>query len=304
MTAPVLESYPVIAIHAEWVLEDEAMGSKQKFWYRESDDVPPWLFKYPQENTGQHWSEKIAAEIADALEILHARVELATFEGVRGSATESFARDGRELFHGNQILAGKTLGYDPSRKFRQSDHTLSNIFAALDGVFRTPEMAQAAKERIAEYLVLDGLIGNTDRHHENWGILRKRNPKGWTGMVAPSFDHASSLGRELVDEGPGKSRQRILAEGRVGQYSEKASGAIYWEATDRRGVSPLELVRRAAQTWPRTFRRALQMLDKLEEEGLRGIVAQVPAGWMSEISRSFVVELTCYNLKQLRMNAS
>ena len=160
-----------------------------------------------------------------------------------------------------------------------------------------------AKERMAEYLVLDAVIGNTDRHHENWGILRKRMPKGWTGMVAPSFDHASSLGRELLDEGPGRSRQRILAEGRIGQYAEKAPGAIYWDWTDRRGVSPLELVRRGAEAHPETFTRALQMLDKLKEEDLRGIVGRVPAGWMSETSRIFVVELTCYNLKQLRMIA-
>ncbi len=296
-------TYPIITIQPEWVLGEEAMGSKEKFWFRESDDTPECLFKYPQENTGQHWSEKIAAELAGALEILHARVELAVFQNVQGSATESFAREGRELFHGNQILAGTTLGYDPTQKFKQSDHTLSNIFSALDRVFKSPETARTAKERMAEYLVLDAVIGNTDRHHENWGILRKRMPKGWTGMVAPSFDHASSLGRELLDEGPGRSRQRILAEGRIGQYAEKAPGAIYWDWTDRRGVSPLELVRRGAEAHPETFTRALQMLDKLKEEDLRGIVGRVPAGWMSETSRIFVVELTCYNLKQLRMIA-
>lgn len=120
-------------------------------------------------------------------------------------------------------------------------------------------------------------------------------------MVAPSFDHASSLGRELLDEGLGRTRQRILTEGRIGQYAEKAPGAIYWESTDRRGVSPLELIRRAAQTHPETFQRALDVLDKLQEEDLRGIVGRIPAGWMSELSRFFAVELTCYNLKQLRM---
>lgn len=127
---------------------------------------------------------------------------------------------------------------------------------------------------------------------------------GFAGMVAPSFDHASSLGRELRDEGMGKSRQRILAEGRIGQYAEKAPGAIYWEPTDPRGVSPLELVRRAYQKYPETFDNALQLLDKLDKEGLRGIVDRVPVGWMSETSRSFAVELMCYNLQQLRKIAS
>jgi hypothetical protein len=178
MTARGSSAYPILTIQPESILGNEAMGSKEKFWFREQENTPQCLFKYPQENTGQHWAEKIAAEVAGELEILHARVELATFMEVKGSATESFAREGRELYHGNQILAGKTLGYDPSRKFRQSDHTLSNIFSALDAVFKTPEMARAAKERIAEYLVLDALIGNTDRHHETGEYFASAIQKG------------------------------------------------------------------------------------------------------------------------------
>ncbi len=245
MTDAAHAPYPVIEIHPDWVLEEEAMGSKEKFWFRE-DDGPDWLFKFPQANTGQHWAEKITAEVADALDILHAPVKLALFQGVQGSATESFARDGRELFHGNQVLAGQLLDYDPGKQFRQSDHTLDNIFAALDRVFSSLDAARWAKERLADYLVLDALIGNTDRHHENWGILRKRTPSGWTGMVAPTFDHASSLGRELLDDGTGKCRRRILEEGRLPRYAEKAPGAIYWNSSDRKGISPLDLVRRAS----------------------------------------------------------
>lgn len=291
--------YPIITIQPSWVLEQEAMGSKAKFWFRESNDTPDWLFKYPQANTGQHWAEKIAAEIADALNVLHARVELAIFQGVQGSATESFAPEGRELFHGNQVLAGTLLGYDRLKRFRQSDHTLSSILAALDGFFRSPESARAAKERIAEYLVLDALIGNTDRHHENWGILRESLTGGSTDMVAPSFDHASSLGRELQDEGTGRSRRRILSEDGVGRYAERGSGAIYWDPADRRGVSPLELIRRAAAIHPE-FRRALSQLDWVKEESLERIVERVPPDWMSDTARSFAVELLRYSLKELR----
>jgi hypothetical protein len=236
------------------------------------------------------------------LEILHGRVELAIFENVQGSATESFAREG-ELFHGNQVLAGKVLGYDPAKRFRQSSHTLANIFSALEQVFRAPEGVRAAKEQIAQYLVLDALIANTDRHHENWGILRKRTVDGWTDIVAPSFDHASSLGRELVDESTGKCRHRILAENRIGQYTESAPGAIYWDPSDKRAISPLELVRRAAALHPNLFRRAFASLDKLKKESLERIVKRVPPGWMSDIARHFAIELTCYNLKQLNETA-
>lgn len=296
---PAGDFYPILTVQPEWVLEEEAMGSKQKFWFRQ-DQNADWLFKYPQPNTGQHWAEKIAAEIAEELEILHAKVDLASFAGVQGSATESFAREGRELYHGNQLLAGQVLGYDPARRFRQSNHTLANIFLALDRVFRRRETALSAKQRIAEYLVLDALIGNTDRHHENWGILVKRTPSGLTGMIAPSFDHASSLGRELLDEGMGKSRARILAEKRIGQYAENARGAIYWDPDDRRALSPLDLVRRAVGFYTDLFRPAFAGLDKLKRETLERIVARVPPGWMSDVARQFAIELTCYNFQRLK----
>ena len=294
-TAP----YPILEIQPDWVRESEAMGSKDKFWYRDGDG-PDWLFKFPQPNTGQHWSEKIAAEVADGLDILHAQVELAVFQGVRGSATASFARDDREVYYGNQVLAGHVLGYDPGKQFRQSDHTLDNIFLALERVFLAPEAARWAKERLADYLVLDALIGNTDRHHENWGILRKKTERGWQGMLAPTFDHASSLGRELVDDSAGKCRRRLLAEGRLAQYAEKAPGAIFWQVTDKHGISPLELVRRAAGLHPELFAPALKRLEKLDRARLHMIVTRVPEDWMSELARDFAVTLMCYTLNQLK----
>ena len=98
------------------------MGSKPKFWYRPSDQEAPWLFKYPQAATGQHWAEKIAAEIANSLHIPHAVVELAEFGESQGSVSKSFARGGRHLVHGNELLAA-FMPYDSKKRFGQSAHT-------------------------------------------------------------------------------------------------------------------------------------------------------------------------------------
>ena len=292
--------YPVFEVRPEWVLEPEAMGSKEKFWYRSDPAKPPLLFKFPQPSTGQHWAEKIAAEIAATMDVTHAVVELASFQGTQGSASQSFAVDGWNLFHGNQMLAGKVIGYDPAIRFRQSDHTLSNILLALDRTFTKPEGKQKNKARLAEYLVFDALIGNTDRHHENWGILRRQTVDRWTGMLAPTFDHASSLGRELLDEGAGKSRKRLLAEKRVPAYAEKAAGAIYWDASDRRGLSPLELVRRAVPAYTDLFKTALLKLGKLDRGLFQSILDRVPADWMSSLAREFTIAFVCYNMEELR----
>ena len=288
--------FGVKEVKHEWRLDSEEMGSKEKFWYRHPhDNESDWLFKYPRLNTGEHWAEKIAAEVADLLNIRHATVELAIFVDAHGSATESFLNEGWELVHGNQLLEWVIRGYEAGIRFGQSNHTLKNIWQVMDKVFIESEAQTRGKVRIAECLVLDALIGNTDRHHENWGILRQRSGGGWEGYLAPSYDHASSLGRELQDE----RRDRFLAENRVGVYVEKGHGAIYWSEEDERGPSPLELVRRAARNFPDIFRPALENLERLDEKSLSELVDRVPSNWMSPSARKFAIAQMRYSIEQL-----
>jgi hypothetical protein len=292
---------PISEIQPAWVLEPEALGSKEKFWYRPGPEGRNWLFKFPQVNTGQHWAEKVAAGIADLLQIQHARVEFAVFQGTQGSASESFiTRDKRaDLVHGNEVLAGQVVGYDPRRRFRQADHTFSNILTAIGGAFLggAPPKILAT---LGGYLVLDAVIGNTDRHHENWAFLAWSSQDKRMAVMAPSFDHASSLGRELLDEGPKKCRKRLLAETRVGRYSEHAHGAIFWQSTDKHGLSPLELVRRGVRERPEMFLGAIQKACALRREQIAAIVERVPADWMSPLARDFAIALAEYNVQQLR----
>ena len=294
------KQYPIFEVQPEWVLEPEVLGSKEKFWYRRSQDEKEWLFKYPQPDTGQHWAEKVAEQIALALGVLHGKVELAIFQGTRGSVTESFVSKGENLFHGNQILAGKVFGYNPRKEFHQADHTLENIFTALQNTFSEESGQERAKRTLARYFILDALIGNTDRHHENWAILAIKGPDKWGGRMAPSFDHASSLGRELRDEGPKKSRARLLSEKRIGSYSEKARGAIFEKNTDSHGLSPLDLVRKGLEQYPLYFKPALTIAKRLSREKVVEIVSKDPDGWMTKITRKFTVDFVCYNSIKLK----
>lgn len=291
------DPYPIIEVKREWAIAPEDMGSKEKFWYLHSNvEKELWLFKYPHSDSGEHWAEKIAAEVANLLEIPHARVELGIFEKNRGSVTKSFTQEDRNLILGNQMLAGTLHNYDYSKKRHHSSHTLANIWKAMDRVFEIPETAERAKRRIAEYLVLDAVIGNVDRHHENWGILWWRMDAHWAGFIAPSFDHASSLGRELKDT----KRNLKLAENGIGAYVEKGRGKICWSEDDQYGPSPLELVRRASRQYPEHFRPALRKLENLDKKYLNDLVNRVPGDWMSPSAKEFAIALICYSLEQLQ----
>ena len=164
-------------VHPHWDTEPEQMGTKDKFWFRDPDDPLQcdWLFKFPTENTGRHWAEKIAYEIARKMRILAPRVELSQYcveghEASRGSAARSFS-SGYELYHGNQVLAGMHDTYDPERTFGQSMHTIQRIFESMR-VFESDDYAERCRLRLAEYLVLDAVIGNVDRH--DYGLPHDR----------------------------------------------------------------------------------------------------------------------------------
>ena len=279
----------------------EPMGSKKKFWYRDRKGAW-WLFKYPRGTSGEHWAEKVAAEVAGRLGVPHCSVELAIFDGNPGTVSQSFVdeRQGEKLFLGNQALDETVSEYDPNMSMRQLDYSLENILRALDEKTDDPN---DSKRQFAEYLVLDAVIGNTDRHHENWGILRTRieTSPGWTRTLDPSFDHASSLGRELSDE----KRDMRLCENRIGHYAERGSRGkrgrgIHWSSSDERAPSPLELVRLAAHGEPDLFRPAISRLEKLDDDSLREIVNRVPDDWMSSAAREFAIALMRYNVTTMR----
>lgn len=293
-----LESYRVIEVEPEPAFDPdsiESLGSKEKFWFQLPDDRSgtDWLFKFPRPNTGEHWAEKIAAEAAGLLGISCARVELADCQGIRGSVTESFTTAGKVLVHGNELLEILVQDYDPEKRYYQSRHTLGNILEILEAL---ADYGPDCRPQFAEYLLLDAIIGNTDRHHENWGWLINIADDDWSSELAPSFDHASSLGRELTEV----RRDRILTENRVGAYAERGRGGIYWSEQDSRSPSPLELMRRAVGTYPDFFRPGLAKLSILDEDNILTIINRIPPGWMTDSERSFAIMLMRYNLEQLR----
>lgn len=283
------DQYPVrnvSSVEPEWV---EQMGSKPKFWFRWPEDAQhAWLFKFSREGTGEDWAEKIAAELASTLQIPAATVELAVFGERRGSISRSFVqrRDGWDLIHGNELLVRDVPGYRREVVFHQSEHTLEHILTVLRPLFTDPSQRRIQFEQLAGYLVLDALIGNTDRHHENWGVLRRTRGDGSVeDRLAPSFDHASSLGRNV----PPEERTRRLREGSIGDYALRGKGGIFLTARDRRGANPLELVRRTVPEMREAFQPWLDRLRALSADEIHSIIERVPEAVMDPLAKRFTV---------------
>ncbi len=111
----------------------EPLGSKQKLWFRDlRAQLPRVLFKYNRAGTGEDWSEKIAAELAQLLGLPHSAVELASFEGHRGAALFDFTENGRiALVHGNELLEIIVPDYPKEQGYRAVQHTVAAVATVL-----------------------------------------------------------------------------------------------------------------------------------------------------------------------------
>ncbi|HSD37873.1 MAG TPA: HipA domain-containing protein [Rhodocyclaceae bacterium] len=295
--------FSILQINSNSVVDDEQLGSKDKFWFELEGQF--WLFKEARTIqtaggsrvvTGEDWAEKAAAEIAAQIGVNAARVELAEYEGLRGSASLNFMPVDRttHLEHGNEVLGGRVLDYDPDKKQKQSDHTIDNIVAAIQTMVSGAE-STTLLSALAGYLVLDALICNTDRHHENWGLFWKTMSteaamEDWETSIpvrayvaAPTFDHASSLGRELLDE----KRRRIIDQGRIEAYVRKGRGGVYRRTTDSHGENPLQLVEFAARRYPDFFMPALGSISAVPLRTLQGVFDEIPDTRISATGREF-----------------
>lgn len=282
-------AYDIVSIPEDAREDTEQLGSKPKFWV--TLDGERWLFKEARENTGEDWAEKVAAELAKALGFSAADVELAEYCGRRGCISRSFVDlpAGEALVHGNEILAFHVTGYDRSKTFRQSDHTLANVVSAIRSLFGNTPFTTTMLAALASYIVLDALIGNTDRHHENWGLLVRPQKDGRRVLIqaAPSFDHASSLGRELLDA----RRDELLRDGKVPRYISRGRGGIFDSANDAHGANPLRLVESAAVEYPLYFRSALNAAAGLAEVAIRDAVQAVPDTRASDSAKRFALAM-------------
>ena len=293
------EPFPILEVASAMRSDVEQLGSKPKFWFKHEGEN--WLFKEARENTGEDWAEKVASEIAALLGLPTHHTELAVWEGKRGCAVRSFIRsDQSVLVHGNELLGGLITGYDKEKERGQSDHTFVNIVQVLETVFPLEKDRRVAAMRMAGYLVLDALVGNTDRHHQNWGVLLERKEQtgqqaAFSLQLAPTFDHASSLGRELTDE----ARERHLHEGTIARYIRKGRGGIFEDGHSKHGMSPIALAQMLARRYPEFFKPWQARVRDLPEAVCAKLLRRIPDERISESGRGFALALLSAGRKML-----
>lgn len=306
--------FPIISVPENARDSVEQMGSKKKFWYKDMA-LGRCLYKIARPNTGEDWSEKIAEQLANLLALPHAAYELAAWqdplsgEETRGVVTPTLVPVGRSLIHGNELLVAHVRGYPSTEEapnYGLRNHTLDAVMALIQQMaaglppdWEAPAGIEEPADLFLGYLFLDAWIGNTDRHHENWAYIELGHGCETPLYLAPTFDHASCLGRNESDA----NRERRLytrdAGSSVKSYAAKARSALYGTETDSKPLPVVEAFRRAAAIRPQAAHVWLERLGQVTSEEIATLFERVPPSRLSSLASEFAQEMLRENTRTL-----
>ena len=275
--------FPVIVVPADAAESIETIGSKKKFWFQHPD-LGRCLYKVARPDTGEDWSEKVAEQACALLGLPHAQYEMASWydtntgENTRGVLSPTLVPEQERLILGNELLVANTKGYptaDEVPTYGLKQYTLDaaltligTIEAGLPPGWEAPPEVASPLYLFVGYLLLDAWIGNTDRHHENWAFIEQGVSLTDCALVrylAPTFDHASCLGRNENDDNREKRLYGQDARYSVAAYAAKARSALYGTVTDRKPLTVSEAFRKAAQMRPRAAGMWVSRLENIAD---------------------------------------
>lgn len=127
--------------------------------------------KEGKDYTFEFWSEIIAAELGKLLGFNILDYDLAIYGDVAGCICKSMiAPDYEELIEVAKYLQAFSPNYNPTIKEHQTWYTFQLIENSLERVKQ-----KGAMNAVVEVMVLDALIGNSDRHQENMAFISTRH---------------------------------------------------------------------------------------------------------------------------------
>ncbi|MEX0802832.1 MAG: phosphatidylinositol kinase [Candidatus Binatia bacterium] len=297
--------YPIITVPDEAGDILEQLGTKPKFWFSNAESR--YLFKLnrsqAEDATGEDWSEKVASELCDLLGLPHAQYEFATWKGQHGIASLSFVPPGGRLVAGNEVLVRLDKGYPKEEFYKVRQHTLRLVLSIIRRDIIQPPLnwhsftnVESAVDVFVGYLMLDAWIANQDRHHENWGFIVSSERRI---HLAPTFDHASSLGWNETDSTRLERLTTKDARRAIAWYVEKALSALFSSPASSKPMATLDVFKEAARLRPPAAKAWLDRLSQISDDNVRGIFDQIPVDRISDAGRRFAMKMLGLNQKRL-----
>jgi hypothetical protein len=175
--------------YSTWEIYDgahEGSGRSEKIWLKNPTTKQIGLFKYKKDTeTKDHVSEKIASDLGKILELPCAKVEIGTYKKHEGSMSYLINKSNEVLIEGIWLINQVYPNYSAEEMY---DSSLDEYYS-IHMLVKSIEKYGLLKE-LLKMLIFDYLIGNSDRHQNNWAIIN--NGDGGYEF-SPLYDNSSSL---------------------------------------------------------------------------------------------------------------
>lgn len=282
--------------------EYEYLGSKEKFWFYDKERKQNGLFKIGRHNTGENWTEYVSSQLAKLINLPAVDYQLAIWKEKTGTVCYSMNGE-NQLLLGNIILSAYSAypnHHTTTRFLKVPEYTLQLVLECnshsklqLPIGYKADSEISKALHIFIGYLLFDTWIGNTDRHHENWAWILHNTEN--TFHLAPSFDHASSLGRELTDAlKANKMKTKDLGQN-IFTYSKKARTPFFGDARQSKPLTTHEIAEILFLQFHDAVKNWVLKIQDVSDKQIDDIIASVPSKPISDISIDFVKQLLYLN---------
>lgn len=245
-----------------------------------------YLFKlssprYPEE----FWAEIIAYRLGTKMDIdiPPAFVAYDSKTNQSGALIEWFLRPIGLLSSEDYIAGGDYCqqyipNFDRKKGKQHNFETVCQIFEDLCKKY--PSFHEDWKKYWAKAFLFDALIGNTDRHQDNWGIIIQNphgilaplNPKNEEIRISPVFDNGTSMGREIS-----QNKFKYYDENdHLMKYISKGWHHMKWNLNGQQ-MGHIKMLQKLIEQYPETRKIMLNCLEKVSGETFKTIFDDLTA---------------------------
>lgn len=247
-------------------------GTRYKRIARSREGENEIYFKYESYNCSESCSEKMSFEIAKVLGYSCARIEFGEDEEGRIGILNYLFVNRQDEVHSDAI---SYINKEYSK--RGEFYIISNIKRCLD------EIDNELFKDFLKIMIFDCLVGETDRHEENWGITRVDGKY----KLSPLYDNGCNLLRNFKNYSFAKKYYDKIRD--FDSYIRGGKSVIYKEnGKDRYNL--FELIEYLYTMYPDIIRKEILNLEKLSDELIEKIVLQVPSKLLICEHKSFIIK--------------
>lgn len=170
-------------------------------------------------------------------------------------------------FDGGIIVERFIPNFDRKKGTQHNLNTIIETFPWFVPPEETGDLSHTGKQKLRKYwaqqLTFDSLIGNVDRHQDNWGIIAPH--KSGPITLSPVFDNGTSMSYEILEENFHKFDDPVYTN----RYLTKAKYAKHhmkWSLEDMQPMNFFDFMKKLVSTYPETNPIVRSLLNFTEQQ--------------------------------------